>query len=53
MQDDLVQMQTGCGSLIATQKRSERQAHQPSRAEWYCRAQPALQQQNEPLARKP
>lgn len=54
MQDDLVQMRQAVAQAIATQKRSERQAHQAQSTadEWYRRAQLALQQANEPLARE-
>ncbi len=54
MQDDLVQLRQAVAQAIATQKRSERQAHQAQSTadEWYRRAQLALQQANEPLARE-
>jgi len=41
MQDDLVQMRQAVAQAIATQKRSERQAHQAQSTadEWYRRAQ--------------
>jgi phage shock protein A len=54
MQDNLVQMRQGVAQAIATQKRTERQANQAqiTAEEWYRRAQLALQQSNEPLARE-
>jgi phage shock protein A len=54
MQDDLVQLRQAVAQAIATQKRTERQAHQAQSTadEWYRRAQLALQQTNEPLARE-
>ena len=54
MQDDLIQLRQAVAQAIATQKRSERQAHQAQSTadEWYRRAQLALQQANEPLARE-
>ncbi|MFH7030556.1 MAG: PspA/IM30 family protein [Heteroscytonema crispum UTEX LB 1556] len=54
MQDNLVQMRQGVAQAIATQKRTERQASQAQTTaeEWYRRAQLALQQNNEPLARE-
>ena len=54
MQDDLVQLRQAVAQAIATQKRSERQAHQAQSTadEWYRRAKVALQQANEPLARE-
>jgi phage shock protein A len=54
MQDNLVQLRQAVAQAIATQKRSERQAAQAQSTtdEWYRRAQLALQQGNEPLARE-
>jgi phage shock protein A len=54
MQDNLLQMRQAIAQAIATQKRMERQvAHVQSAAdEWYSRAQLALQQGNEALARE-
>lgn len=54
MQENLVQLRQAVAQAIATQKRTERQmAHAQSTAEeWYHRAQLALQQGNEPLARE-
>ncbi|NWF60536.1 MAG: PspA/IM30 family protein [Fischerella sp.] len=54
MQDDLVQLRQGVAAAIASQKRTERQAAQAESAseEWYRRAQLALQQGNELLARE-
>jgi len=54
MQDDLVQLRQAVAQAIATQKRTERQAHQAQSTaeEWYRRAQVALQQGNETLARE-
>ncbi|MBW4500864.1 MAG: PspA/IM30 family protein [Scytonema hyalinum WJT4-NPBG1] len=54
MQENLVQLRQAVAQAIATQKRTERQmAHAQSTAEeWYRRAQLALQQGNEPLARE-
>ncbi|QSJ20965.1 PspA/IM30 family protein [Nostoc sp. UHCC 0702] len=54
MQANLVQLRQGVAQAIATQKRTERQAaaaHSTSE-EWYRRAQLAIQQGNEPLARE-
>ncbi|MFN6566153.1 PspA/IM30 family protein [Dendronalium sp. ChiSLP03b] len=54
MQENLVRLRQGVAQAIATQKRTERQAaaaHSTSE-EWYRRAQLALQQGNEPLARE-
>lgn len=54
MQDKLVELRQGIASAIATQKRTERQianSHITSE-EWYRRAQLAIQQGNEPLARE-
>lgn len=54
MQHNLVQLRQGVAQAIATQKRTERQAiaAQSTAEEWYRRAQLALQQGNEPLARE-
>jgi phage shock protein A len=54
MQSDLVQLRQAVASAIATQKRTERQAiqAQSTAEEWYRRAQLALQQENETLARE-
>lgn len=54
MQDNLVQLRQGVAQAIATQKRTERQAAQAQSTadEWYRRAQLALQQGNELLARE-
>ena len=54
MQENLVQMRQAVASAIASQKRTERQAHQAQSTaeEWYRRAQLALQQENEALARE-
>ena len=54
MQENLVQLRQAVAQAIATQKRTERQmGHAQSTAEeWYRRAQLALQQGNEPLARE-
>lgn len=54
MQNDLIQLRQAVAAAIATQKRTERQAHQAqSTADgWYQRAQLALQQGNETLARE-
>ncbi|MDM9384385.1 PspA/IM30 family protein [Chlorogloeopsis sp. ULAP01] len=54
MQDNLVQLRQAVAAAIASQKRTERQAAQAQSAaeEWYRRAQIALQQGNEPLARE-
>ncbi|HCF29275.1 MAG TPA: phage shock protein A [Cyanobacteria bacterium UBA11049] len=54
MQEDLVQLRQAVAQAIATQKRTERQAHQAQSngEEWYRRAQLALQQGNEALARE-
>ncbi|RUR83436.1 membrane protein [Chlorogloeopsis fritschii PCC 6912] len=54
MQDNLVQLRQAVAAAIASQKRTERQAAQAQSAaeEWYRRAQLALQQGNEPLARE-
>lgn len=54
MQQHLLQLRQGIAQAIATQKRTERQAAsaQSTAQEWYLRAQLALQQGNEPLARE-
>ncbi|MEA5549754.1 PspA/IM30 family protein [Anabaena cylindrica UHCC 0172] len=54
MQENLVQLRQGVACAIATQKRTERQAvaAKSQAEEWYRRAQLALQQGNEPLARE-
>ena len=54
MQDNLVQLRQGVAQAIATQKRTERQAAaaESQSEEWYGRAQLALQQGNESLARE-
>ncbi|WP_414527734.1 PspA/IM30 family protein [Nodularia chucula] len=54
MQENLVQMRQGVAQAIASQKRTERQAQaaKSTAEEWYRRAQLALQQGNEPLARE-
>jgi phage shock protein A len=54
MQEDLVQLRQAVAQAIATQKRTERQAHQAqsNSEEWYRRAQLALQQGNDVLARE-
>ncbi len=54
MQDNLIQMRQAVASAIATQKRTERQAAnaQSTAEEWLRRAQLALGQDNEPLARE-
>ena len=54
MQEDLVQLRQAVAGAIATQKRSERQAIQAQSTgeEWYRRAQLALQQGNEAMARE-
>lgn len=54
MQEDLVQMRQAVASAIATQKRTERQAQQAQATsqEWYRRAQMALQQGNDTMARE-
>lgn len=53
MQENLLQLRQGVAGAIATQKRTERQAAaaQGQAQEWYRRAQLALQQGNEVLAR--
>ncbi|AFY31265.1 PspA/IM30 family protein [Calothrix sp. PCC 7507] len=54
MQGNLVQLRQGVAQAIAIQKRTERQATsaKSTAEEWYRRAQLALQQGNEPLARE-
>ncbi|WP_353929926.1 PspA/IM30 family protein [Okeanomitos corallinicola TIOX110] len=54
MQSNLMQMRQGVACAIATQKRTERQAlaAQSQTEEWYRRAQIALQQDNDILARE-
>lgn len=54
MQDDLIQLRQAVAQAIATQKRTERQAQQTQTIadDWYSRAQLALQQANESLARE-
>lgn len=54
MQENLLQLRSGVAGAIATQKRTERQAvaAQGQAEEWYRRAQLALQQGNEVLARE-
>ncbi|WP_017651672.1 PspA/IM30 family protein [Fortiea contorta] len=54
MQANLVQLRQGVAQAIAIQKRTERQATsaESTAEEWYRRAQLALQQGNEPLARE-
>ncbi|MBD2296214.1 PspA/IM30 family protein [Anabaena sphaerica FACHB-251] len=54
MQSNLVQLRQGVACAIATQKRTERQAlaAESQAQEWYRRAQLALQQGNEVLARE-
>jgi phage shock protein A len=54
MQENLVQLRQGVAQAIATQKRTQRQAAATNSQteEWYRRAQLALQQGNEPLARE-
>lgn len=54
MQENLLQLRQGLAQAIAIQKRTERQAanSQSTAEEWYRRAQLALQQGNEPLARE-
>ncbi len=54
MQENLVRLRQGVAQAIATQKRTERQAAAANSQteEWYRRAQLALQQGNEPLARE-
>lgn len=54
MQDNLLRLRQGVAQAIATQKRTERQAAsaESMAQEWYRRAQLALQQDNETLARE-
>ena len=54
MQENLVRMRQGVAQAIATQKRTERQAAQAhsTEEEWYRRAQMALEQGSEALARE-
>ncbi|MBE9004072.1 PspA/IM30 family protein [Fortiea sp. LEGE XX443] len=54
MQDNLVRLRQGVAQAIATQKRTERQAiaANSTAEDWYRRAQLALQQGNELLARE-
>ncbi|GAB1539226.1 PspA/IM30 family protein [Scytonema sp. NUACC21] len=54
MQENLVQLRQAVAQAIATQKRTERQvaSSQSTAAEWYRRAQLALQQGNEALAKE-
>ncbi len=54
MQQDLVSMRQAVAQAIATQKRTERQCEQAERtaAEWYNRAQLALQKGDDPIARE-
>lgn len=54
MQEDLVKLRQAVAGAIATQKRTERQSHQAESTaeEWYRRAQLALQQGNDILARE-
>ena len=54
MQEDLVQLRQAVAQAIATQKRTQRQAAQAqsNAEEWYRRAQLALQQGNEDMARE-
>ena len=54
MQGDLVQMRQGVAAAIASQKRTERQADQAQSLadQWYQRAQMALQQGNDSMARE-
>jgi phage shock protein A len=54
MQENLLLLRQGVAQAIATQKRTERQAAsaQSTAEEWYRRAQLALQQGNEPLAKE-
>lgn len=54
MQEDLIQLRQAVAQVIATQKRTERQAIQAQSTadEWYRRAQLALQQGNDVLARE-
>ena len=54
MQDDLIQLRQAVAQAIATQKRTERQCSsaQSQAAEWYRRAQLALQKGDDVLARE-
>ncbi|MDP5338466.1 MAG: PspA/IM30 family protein [Nodularia sp. (in: cyanobacteria)] len=54
MQENVVRLRQGVAQAIATQKRTERQAQaaKSTSEEWYRRAQLALQQGNEVLARE-
>ncbi|MBD2199231.1 MULTISPECIES: PspA/IM30 family protein [Calothrix] len=54
MQENLMQLRRGVASAIAIQKRTERQAAaaESTAEEWYRRAQLALQQGNEALAKE-
>lgn len=54
MQEDMVQLRQAVAQTIATQKRTQRQAHQAQSTadEWYRRAQLALKQGNDALARE-
>lgn len=54
MQENLVRMRQGVAQAIATQKRTERQAAQvqSTEEEWYRRAQMALEQGSDALARE-
>ena len=54
MQEDLVQLRQAVAQAIATQKRTERQGQQAQSTaqEWYRRAQLALQQGNDALAKE-
>ncbi|MGB3205621.1 MAG: PspA/IM30 family protein [Crinalium sp.] len=53
MQENLIQLRQAVAGAIATQKRTERQSrqNQATAEEWYRRAQLALQQNQEDLAR--
>ena len=53
MQDNLIQLRQAVAGAIATQKRTERQSrqNQATEEEWYRRAQLALQQDQEDLAK--
>ncbi|MBE9207379.1 PspA/IM30 family protein [Nostoc sp. LEGE 06077] len=54
MQENLVRLRQGLAQAIATQKRTERQAiaAQATAEDWYRKAQMAIKQGNEPLARE-
>ena len=54
MQENLVKLRLAVAQAIATQKRTERQSQQAQSTadEWYSRAQLALQQANDTLARE-